>query len=213
MVLRTPLILLATVLTACNGSETSPPTTTDAGDPLGGKTPLMLCLEWCKECEYPDQPSLCPKECVDALTDATPLCQTEVGALWACYLDVASREGCMSNKAPQCDTIDENATSCILENGGCLFYRVATMCEPEDHSPDPPTCHCYKECLGTVPPNFEPLNSYTVDCTTDLTVSQCECRVSSMLVGTCEQGPEPICDIWTSCCNQFFDLLYPYSTN
>jgi hypothetical protein len=198
------------VLTACN-ADTPTPSAPDAGDPLGGKTPLMLCLEWCEACEYPAQPSLCPKECVDALTDATPRCQTEAALLWACYLDVSSREGCESNKAPQCNTIDENATSCILENGGCLFYRAGGLCEPVDQSPDPPRCHCYRECYGEMPPNFEQMRSYSVDCTSDSTESRCECYISSKLVGTCRQPPEPICDIWTSCCNQFFDLLYPYS--
>jgi hypothetical protein len=151
---------------------------------------------------------LCLKYCADALTDSTSLCQVEVGALWACWLDVASREGCQANEHVDCWYEERVIESCVASNGGCYFW-TAPSCAPLDNSPDPPTCECEKDCALEHP--IVPIKPYRVECASDFTVSQCHCYRGVELLGTCEEGPQAICDVWASCCNQFFTDLYPYS--
>jgi hypothetical protein len=198
--------LLAIALAACTGGETAPP---PEPDPLDGNSPLSICLDWCRQCEHASEADQCLKYCADALTDATPLCQIEAGALWACWVEVTSREGCNTNKHIDCWKEDDDIFWCVKRNRGCYFWTGDSgerFCGPLGN---PPTCDCTRVC-ALQDPNVH-FQHFRSECTSDFTVSQCECYNNVTLVGTCEEGPVPICDVWASCCNQFFDELYPYS--
>jgi hypothetical protein len=169
---------------------------TDTTDPLGGKTPMEVCLEYCPLCTPPGED--CEKDCIAAFRDATPVCERLLAAQYACYRDAILQDGC--DVSPPCGPELGAASDCAWHHG-CLPSALGNnLCEPD---PADSTCYCRKSCKPTDPPL-----QYRVDCTPNATATEthCDCFYNDALVGSCQQT-ELSCDVWTSCCNQYFPAL------
>jgi hypothetical protein len=179
------LVPLTLALAAC-----PPAPEPDAIDPLGGKTPMEVCLEFCPLCKPVGYD--CEKDCAAKLRDATPVCERALAVEYACERDAILRDGC--DASSPCGHESNDRLECTLEHG---CYGGGTWCGPEY-----PYCYCSRNCKKV---------GYGVNCTPSSTGTgfDCECSIDKTPVGSCEQPEttELTCDIWVSCCNQYFPAL------
>jgi hypothetical protein len=196
-----PLLLAFVTLAACGNEPSAPAPAPDAGDPLGGKTPMQVCLDLYLLCNAMGTTEFeIQKECIAKLTDATVVCDKQLAAAYACYTDLYSREGCGAAGEP-CAQLYWDAGKCIWSHG--CQQLIPGECIPKENPPEPPTCTCTKDCRGaslTVAPT-----RYQAVCTPSAAGSSCDCFVDEVMAGSCEQS-DFVCDVWTSCCRKYFDL-------
>jgi hypothetical protein len=198
MVSRIFPFLLALGLAACNGGQAVPPTQADAGvdsgDPLGGKTPMQLCLEACTLEALICQPNLagtCESYCTAHVMDGAPFCEDLVGLWYACNLQQEKSRGC-GTEWKACDDLRADAYECQLVHG----CGDATSSCDQYHAP----CNCLRECDSG--------KTYEVKCIPDSMSAgmHCDCYADDVLLGSCEQ-PDDYCYIYQTCCRaQYFNF-------
>jgi hypothetical protein len=173
-----------------------PPASTGAGPTekpfTAPDSPVQACVEYCEianaQC---GETTECEKECAAEIVDGTAFCEQKIGLKYACFIANTSPDKCQWWWGP-CWSAQIDAAECLLEHG---CWSSPHVCEPSDVFLD--ECHCKKSCKVDM--------LYEAHCTTDFGVIHCDCSIGGVLAGTCEQ-PEFICDVWTSCCRQFFEL-------
>jgi hypothetical protein len=111
---------------------------------------------------------------------------------YACDRDAILRDGCDVPSPCAPEAID--SMKCI-DKHGC--WGGGTWCGPQD-----PDCYCSRHCKNVL---------YDVHCRPSATGtgSDCDCLIDEIPVGSCQQPEttELTCDVWVSCCNQYFPAL------
>jgi hypothetical protein len=186
-----PLLLTIVTLAACSNAPSAP--APDAGDPLGGRSPLEVCTEYCllrhAVCGGGGSGSDCEKYCATQILDAKPFCEHQVGPAYACRMDILLSQGCDRYwGGAACGSALDAEAACLdayacASNDGC--------------TPSAGECYCDKLCKSKA--------WVDTHCVANSVGSYCECYVNGALVGSCEQS-DLNCYVSTSCCAAYFDL-------
>jgi hypothetical protein len=184
------------VCSNCEGSAVS----SSAGSSATGnlfvapESPLQACVEYCNLAnEHCGRSTECDKECAAEMFDATSLWEDAVGLKYACFSANSSPGKCKWDRGV-CWAQQVDAARCLLEHG---CWSWPHRCEPSKVFLD--QCTCEKTCKAQL--------HYGTSCTPDFGVTHCDCYIDGSLAGNCEQVETDLtCDVWTSCCRQYFDL-------
>jgi hypothetical protein len=204
------LLFSPLVVTSCgtpDAADTPPPAPID---------PFQACIDVCthgnEQCMEPGAD--CDTWCEQLFRNATPQCQEEVAAEWACVAPAMEAHKDYCTYPAECTAASQTRDDCVDEFGctthgwgeGGIRGCVTLLPGPNNE----PRCRCMQFCAQ---------HDYMTDCLTQDATTTCKCYKldpSSLsadqpdfykLLGTCEGGPLCEEDLDQSCCNQYFNIV------
>jgi hypothetical protein len=132
--------------------------------------------------------------CIAKMADVGIDCADEFAALYDCWISkMSAAMECYPPELAECVAKDDAADLCAWNYGCNNFDPTCTI----SSTPSIKLCKCDKGCVD---------GYYYIDCFSDLTVTNCDCFIDNVLIGTCQEPGDPICDVRYGCCNQYFNL-------
>jgi hypothetical protein len=132
--------------------------------------------------------------CLNRIADIGSECADDAAAAYACWVsELIAAQACETNKTPECAMLTLAFDACHPKD--CEPLGGPPMCIVYDSSF--PSCECHKVCGDS---------KFTVRCTQDATMRNCDCLIDDALAGTCQEPAGPFCEARYGCCNQYFNL-------
>lgn len=185
------LFFVVTCHVACSGGGSNQGSTSSNQSALGKAD----CDNFCTQLNTNacSQAAECPAECDKQFGLAGPICEDQLGALYACYSNHA--ETCLASLPMECLDEAQAAKVCAAKYG-CVEGGVSVGSLPTGEV----TCGSDISCTG---------KKYKVDCSAPMSDvdKTCDCLVDGVSIGMCTNTSTYNCQVWTNCCNaEFFHL-------